>query len=282
MLANGLNFGFIAELQQQKKVAAAEAQAKKDTVDNFDSAAGDAAQAVASLDDQAFNSELLALRREALFSVFQLADDILSDDLDDNELASDRLDAFVRSKDDSDDEENAQLEQQVMQVKAANMADALSSLGVDDETINLAFGSDIDEADEAIENLAEIVEVNTPKGDDLQEFITAFLFGDSELDMTAGEVEEYDSAQLGKNKTRKTKSGQTLVYKGVKAVRNGKITVVNKRIGNTGMKVKLSPKQKAALRKAMSKAVSPNALKKRVKSLRIGLKNGIYKSNKGL
>lgn len=282
MLGNGLNFGFIAELQQQKKVAEVEAQAKKDTVDNFDSAAGEAAQAVASLDDQAFNSELLALRREALFSVFQLADDILSDDLDDSELASDRLDAFVRSKDDSDDEENAQLEQQVMQVKAANMADALSSLGVDDETINLAFGSDIDEADEAIENLAEIVEVNTPKGDDLQEFITAFLFGDSELDMTAGEVEEYDSAQLGKNKTRKTKSGQTLVYKGVKAVRNGKITVVNKRIGNTGMKVKLSPKQKAALRKAMSKAVSPNALKKRVKSLRIGLKNGIYKSNKGL
>lgn len=283
MLGN-LNFNFIGEVKRSQAIAAEQKQTHKPaTVDNFDSAAGDAAQAVASIDDQAFDSELLTLRCAALFAVLQLADDILSDDLDDEELPSDRLDAYLHVEDDpSDDEENAQLEEQIMQVKAANMADALSSLGVDDETISQAFGTDVDEADEAIERMAETIEVNTPTGDDLQEFITAFLYGDKGLDMTAGQANEYDSAELGKNKTRKTKSGQTLVYKGVKAVRNGKITVVNKRIGNTSMKVKLSQKQKNALRKALSKAVTPNALKKRVKSLRLGLKNGIYKANKGL
>lgn len=285
---NGLNFNFVRDIKRQQeseRAAAAEAaKAPGTTVDKFDSAAGDAAQAVLALDDQDFNSELLAIRRVSLFSVFQLSDDILSDDLDDEELPSDRLDALVRGKDDddNDDEENAQLEQQIMQVKAANMADALASLGVDDDLIAEAFGTDVDEADAAIEKIAEVVEANTPTGEELADFIQVFLFGDPELNMAAGQVEVYDSAVLGKNKTKKTKSGQTLVYKGVKAVRHGKITVVNKRVGNTSMKVKLSPKQKAALRKALSKAVSPNALKRRVKSLRIGLKNGIYKSNKGL
>lgn len=283
----GLNFSFVRDIQREKQnrdqIAAAKAAADAATVNHFDSAAGDAAQAVMELDDQAFNSELLTLRRESLFAAFQLSDDILSDDLDDDELPSDRLDAYVRGKDDDeDDEENSQLEQQIMQIKAANMADALASLGVSDDLITQAFDTDVDEADEAIEKIAEVVETNTPTGDEMVEFIQAFLFGDTEINMNAGEVEVYDSAALGKNKVRKTKSGQTLVYKGVKAVRNGKITVVNKRVGNTSMKVKLSPKQKAALRKALSKAVTPNALKRRVKSLRIGMKNGIYKANKGL
>ncbi|MFW1786154.1 hypothetical protein ACG9XL_17365, partial [Acinetobacter nosocomialis] len=181
-----------------------------------------------------------------------------------------------------DGEEVSELETQVLQIKAAFMSDAMSSLGVDDDTITKAFDTDVDEADEAITKIAETIEVNLPEGDDLDEFINEFLYGDDGLDMEAGQVDEYDSAQLGKNKVRKTKSGQTLVYRGVKAVRHGKITVVNKRVGNTFMKVKLSPKQKEALRKAAAKAVSPNAIKKRIKSLKIGFHNGIYKQNKGL
>lgn len=292
-MKNALNFGFVRDIQREQQqtaqaalvaAEAAKAAAEAATVNHFDSAAGDAAEAVLALDDQAFNSELLTIRREALFATFQLSDDILTDDLDDDEIPSDRLDAYVRGQDDpeDDDEENAQLEQQVMQIKAANMADAMASLGVSDDVIVQAFDTDVDDADEAIEKIAEIIEANTPTGEDLNDFIQAFLFGDPEINMNAGEVEVYDSAALGKNKVRKTKSGQTLVYKGVKAVRNGKITVVNKRVGNSSMKVKLSPKQKSALRKAQAKAVTPNALKRRVKSLRIGMKNGIYKSNKGL
>lgn len=277
----GLDFNFIADIQQQQtQVAQAVKQAQ--TVNGFDSAAGDAAQVVLSLDDQAFNNEILGLRRDALFAVWQLVDDLLEDDLDDDELPNDRLDAYLSSENESDDDDENQLEQQTMQIKAANMADAMASLGVSDDLIAAAFDTDVDAADDALAQIAEIVVAATPTGEDLDDFITQFLYGDDGLDMEAGQVDQYDSATLGKNKVRKTKSGQTLVYRGVKAVRQGKITVVNKRVGNTSMKVKLSPKQKMALKKAAMKAVRPNAIKKRLKSLSIGHRQGIYKQNKGL
>lgn len=274
----GVNFGFIAA------VAREESQKKQQTVNGFDSASGDAAVVVMSADDQGYNSELSHLRRTALFSVLQLADDIISGDLDDDELPSDRLDAYLSPEgDDGEDEESAQVSQQVVQILAANMADAMSSLGVDDETIAAAFDTDIDAADEAIEKLAETIELNLPKGEELEGFITSFLYGEGELDMDAGKIDGFDSAaQVGKNKVRKNKYGQTLVYKGVKAVRNGKVTVVNKRVGNTAMKVKLSAKQKMALRKAGAKAITPNAIKKRLKSISVGRRNGLYGKGKGL
>lgn len=276
MLKNTLHFGFISEVQKENT-------AKKETINQFDSSAGQAAQQVMSLDDQAFNNELMALRRNALFAVLQLTNDIIEDELDDDELPSDRLDAYLTAETKTaDGEEVSEFEAQVVQIKAAFMSDAMSSLGVDDDTITKAFDTDVNEADDAVTKIAETIEVNLPTGEDLDDFITAFLYGDDGLDMEAGQVDEYDSAQLGKNKVRKTKSGQTLVYKGVKAVRHGKITIVNKRVGNTFMKVKLSPKQKEALRKAAAKAVSPNAIKKRIRSLKIGFHNGIYKHNQGL
>lgn len=275
----GVDFSFIAT------VAREESQKKQQTVNGFDSAAGDAAEMVMSADDHGFSSELSQLRRTALFSVLQLADDIISGDLDDDELPSDRLDAYLSPEGDTDgeDEESDQVSQQVVQILAANMADAMSSLGVDDETIAAAFDTDIDAADEAIEKLAETIELNFPKGEELEGFITSFLYGEGELDMDSGKIDGFDSAaQMGKNKVRKNKYGQTLVYKGVKAVRNGKVTVVNKRVGNTAMKVKLSAKQKMALRKAGAKAITPNAIKKRLKSISVGRRNGLYGKGKGL
>ncbi|RLL18995.1 hypothetical protein [Acinetobacter chengduensis] len=277
-----LDFSFITQMRREKAKNQAAAQAAKQTVNHFDSAAGDMAEDIMQLDDKALESEILALRRSALYGVLQLADDVLTDDLDDSELPSDRLDAYLLGGAGEGGEEHDQLTEQVLQIKAANMADAMSSLGVDDDTIEKAFGENVDEADEAIEKIAEIISTNLPAEDERGEFITAFIFGDDGLDMEAGQVAEYDSAQVGKTKVRKTKSGQTLVYRGVKAVRAGKVTVVNKRIGNTSMKVKLSAKQKNALRKASAKAVSPNAIKRRLKSLQIGKRQGIYKKNNGL
>jgi len=274
----GISFGFIADIQAEQKQVAKDIK----TINGFDSAAGDAAQSVLSVEDQAFNNEILSLRRDALFGVWQLVDDLLEDDLDDDELPNDRLDAYLSTENESDDEEENQLEQQTMQIKAAFMADAMASLGVSDDLIAAAFDTDVDAADEALAKIAEIIEAATPTGEDLDDFITQFLYGDDGLDMEAAQVDQYDSAVLGKNKVRKTKAGQTLVYRGVKAVRQGKITVVNKRVGNTSMKVKLSPKQKMALKKAAMKAVRPNAIKKRLKSLSIGHRQGIYKQNKGL
>lgn len=271
-----VNFNFIAAVAREEN-----ARKQKQTVDGFDSAAGDAAQAVLSADVVGFDSELSQIRRSALFSVLQLADDILEDTLEDSELPSDRLDVFlqsaVASHSGDEGEENAQLNQQIIQIFAANMSDAMASLGVDDETIAKAFDTDIDEADEAIQKIAEIIDTNIPKSDEeLEGFIESFLYGEGELDMSAGSIDEFDTAEVGKNKVRKNKYGQTFVYKGVKAVRKGKITVVNKRVGNTAMKAKLSAAQKAALRKASAKAITPNAIKKRLKSINIGRRNGLY------
>lgn len=278
---NRLDFGFIATVTRQE-----EERKKLQTVNGFDSAAGDAAQVVLSADVVGFDSELSQMRRSALYATFQLADDILEDELEEGELPSDRLDAFLRSAvadhTGDEDEENSQLNQQIIQIFAANMSDAMASLGADDETIAAAFGTDVDDADAAVQKIAEIIDTNIPKSDEeLEAFIESFLYGEGELDMAAGSINEFDSAELGKNKVRKNKYGQTFVYKGVKAVRQGKITVVNKRVGNTMMKAKLSPKQKAALRKASAKAITPNAIKKRLKSINIGRRNGLY-GKKGL
>lgn len=278
---NRLDFGFIATVTRQE-----EERKKLQTVNGFDSAAGDAAQVVLSADVVGFDSELSQMRRSALYATFQLADDILEDELEEGELPSDRLDAFLQSAvadhTGDEDEENSQLNQQIIQIFAANMSDAMASLGADDETIAAAFGTDVDDADAAVQKIAEIIDTNIPKSDEeLEAFIESFLYGEGELDMAAGSINEFDSAELGKNKVRKNKYGQTFVYKGVKAVRQGKITVVNKRVGNTMMKAKLSPKQKAALRKASAKAITPNAIKKRLKSINIGRRNGLY-GKKGL
>ncbi|MFW1786070.1 hypothetical protein ACG9XL_16945, partial [Acinetobacter nosocomialis] len=121
MFKSALNFGFISEIQKQNT-------AKKETVNQFDSSAGDAAKQVMSLDDQAFNNELMALRRSALFAVLQLTSDIIDDELDDDELPSDRLDAYLTAETKTPDgEEVSELETQVLQIKAAFMSDAMSS-----------------------------------------------------------------------------------------------------------------------------------------------------------
>lgn len=271
----GLDFSHIAKVEKQVKD-----QTSKPIVAGYDSASGSAAELVQKLEDRAFDNELLELRRFALFAVLQLADDIISGDLEDDELPSDRLDVYLHP-DIIADEDNQTLVNQYVQIRAANMSDAMMSLGVSAELIDLIFGDDIEEADSAIESAAEIIEVNMPSGDDLEAFVRDFLFG-GELDMEAGQLDGFDSAEVGKTKVRKTKAGQTLVYRGVKAVRHGKVVVVNKRVGNTMMKVKLSPKQKAALRRALSKANTGGAIARRLRSLAVGHKANIYKKNNGL
>lgn len=285
-----LDFGFIGEVRRKNEAAvkakAAEAAAAQNpaTTNQFDSAAGDMAQQVLSVSDKALESEILSLRRDSIYGVLELTDAVLEDDLDDGELLSDRLDALLFGElvESEGDAEHTQLLEQIVQIKSANMADAMASLGVDVDTIAQAFGENVDEAEEAIEKIAEIISVNLPPVEEREDFITAFIFGDDSLDMEAGQVEEYDSAAVGKTKVRKNKHGQTFVYRGVKAVRAGKITVVNKRVGNTSMKMKLSAKQKNALRKAGAKAVTPNAIKRRIKSLGIGRRQNIYQKNNGL
>ena len=81
-------------------------------------------------------------------------------------------------------------------------------------------------------------------------------------------------------KTVKKVNGKTLVYKAVKAIRNGKRVVINKRISG---KPFLKAGQKAALKKARRKASTGTAIRKQMRSLGKGIRANIYKGNtKGL
>ena len=226
----------------------------------LDSVAGEAAKAVeeaSDLDKAALNSEIQNLRKTALALVFVLCSAIIENDLDENELPSDRLDMLLAGlASDSGDEEEFELNDSALDIVVANVQDALASLGVDDSVIADMFGGDAN-ADEAIQAAAEIIESNTPQGDDLDEFIDLFVYGEATDDELM-----VDSVSLGKTTTKSGKFGK-VVYKAVKAIRNGKLSVVNKRVSG---RVKLSSKQRQALAKARRKASSSGAIKKRMRS----------------
>ncbi|WP_296405408.1 hypothetical protein [Psychrobacter sp.] len=187
------------------------------------------------------------------------------------------LESFNEDPDDDDDE----IDSTVKSILAAHISDALSSLGVDDDMISDIFDGDTEIADPAIEAASEIVLENMPADSDLDNFIATFAYGDDEMLETPEEeaLEDegmYDAARkpLSVGKTTKRKVGNSnVVYKAVKAVRNGKLTVVNKRIAG---KVRLSPAQKSALKKARKKSTTGTAVKKRMLSFAKGLKRGIY------
>lgn len=241
----------------------------------LDSAAGDAANKIADgegLDLAQFNHHVSALRLSALMVVLSLSDAITSNDLDDDELPSSRLDALMAGFSGEDDGEEVEIDEPTYSIISANVQDAFASFGVSGDLIETAFGDDVAEADQAIETIAEIVESAVPTGEDeLSEFVQEFVFGanGNEID-DDGSI--YDAATLGKTTVKSGKFGK-VIYKAVKAVRNGKIVIKNTRVGG---KVRLSPKQKQALIKARTKAHSSSALKKRMRSVTKGKRAGLY------
>lgn len=229
----------------------------------LDSMSGTVAAAIenADMDGAALNSEIQSLRKFALALVFTLADSIVENDLADDELPTDRLDTLLAGIAAGVDDEDFEADQATLDIVIANVQDALATLGVSDELIAAIFSSDA-EADEAIESAAEIIESNAPTGDDLEEFIDLFVYG--EADEKDGEEGMLDGISIGKTTAKSGKFGK-VVYKAVKAIRNGKVQVVNKRISG---KVKLSAKQRSALNKARRKASSSGAIKKRMRSMK--------------
>ncbi len=206
----------------------------------------------------ALNSEIQNLRKAVLASVLLLGETIVEQQLEDDELPSDRLDALIAGIADGGDDEELEIDEATLDIVIANFQDALSTLGVDDSVIAVMFGGDA-EADEAIEAAAEIIESNKPTSDDdLDELFDLFVYGEAEDDELM-----LDGVSLGKTTTKSGKFGK-VVYKAVKAIRNGKVSIVNKRVSG---KVKLSAKQRAALAKARRKAGSSGAIKKRMRSM---------------
>ena len=269
----------IIERNQDRMLERQEAQ--------FD-ATNSAKQAAESIEVDPIDERIAAhattqMRLAALQVAFMLAGIMSEVDFEDQELLPSELldslilESFVEDPEDDDDE----IDSTVKTILSAHIADAMSTLGVDEDLINDVFDSDVDIADAAIETVSEIILENMPADDELDDFISIFAYGDeATYDAMMKEEEEeedtYDAAKKPLTVGRKTKrkvGNKTVTYKAVKAVRDGKIKVVNKRIGGS---VRLSAAQKAALKKARKKSVTGTAVKKRMRSFAKGLQRNIY------
>jgi hypothetical protein len=233
----------------------------------MDSATGEALSVIDNVDinSKALESEIQGLRKSAMAIAIVLANSIIESDLDEDELPTDRLDALISGIANGGDDEEFEPDQATLDIVIANVQDALATLGVSDDMIDAMFNGDA-EADEAIESASEIIESNLPTGDDLEELIDLFVYGEAEDDELM-----MDGVALGKTTTKSGKFGK-VVYKSVKVIRNGKVAVVNKRVSG---KVKLSAKQRSALNKARKKANTSTAIKGRVRSMKKGKKMNI-------
>lgn len=254
----------------------------------FDSAAGNAAAHLAErltpIDERQLLANIQTTRAIALSVVLLLADAIADNTLGDEVLPSEYLDTLMLSGVDTG--ENDEIDGMVNQLLSANIADALSTLGVPDDMIADIMGDNVEAADAAIEAMSPIVISNLPDaGDALTAFEDAFIYGfDADEALLDDDDEQYDSVHKAKKKPRvggstvREVNGKKIRYKGVKVVRNGKITVVNKRLAGQTL-VKTSA-QKSALKKLHNKAHSYSSINKRLRSLGKGIEANIYKGKR--
>lgn len=171
-----------------------------------------------------------------------------TDDLDDGESYADRLMAmFVGIADANHDGDVTEDEQGVLEVALNAAWDYLVKAGVTEEDAG-ALLNDWD--DDAADRVRDLVASVLPDGDDAASAeIDSFVFSDD------------DNAPA-----------LDAVYRKTVAVRNGKKVRINKRISGT---VRLSAKQKVAIRKARMKSHSAGAMMRRLKSMRLRRKAGL-------
>lgn len=165
-----------------------------------------------------------------------------TDDLDDGESYAGRLMAmFVGIADANHDGDVTEDEQGVLEVALNAAWDYLVKAGVTEEDAG-ALLNDWD--DDAADRVRDLVASVLPDGDDAASAeIDSFVFSDD------------DNAPA-----------LDAVYRKTVAVRNGKKVRINKRISGT---VRLSAKQKVAIRKARMKSHSAGAMMRRLKSMRL-------------
>jgi|GEM_PF-1067738 len=242
---------------------------------------------------QASNEQM---RLAALSIVFSFAAILTEDDFDDEDLLpSEVLDTLMlEAFDDDDDEDDSDIDDGVKTTLSAHVADALSTFGVSDDVIEDMFDTDVEIADAASLGAAESVLEGMPDdGEDFENFVATFVYSDYEDDLDESGFDgldghdelgepQFDAAKKTKlragKKTVKKVNGKTLVYKAVKAIRNGKKVTINKRISGN---IRLNAKQKAALRKAQRKSGMSSAIRKQMKSLGRGIKMNLYKGRGG-
>ena len=216
----------------------------------FDSAATpeDAPKAAPGSGDYAMRD--IALR--AVATIQQWAE---TDDLDEGESYADRLLAMMVGIADSDKDGEITGDEQDLIEYALNVAwDYLASKGATDEDLDALFN---EWDDDAADRLRDLVAGELPDGEDAaDEEIDNFVFSEDDQEPA------YDSARVAYDAT----------YRKVFAVRNGKKVKINKRVAGT---VRLSAKQKLAIRKARMKSHSAAAQARRMKSMRVRRRAGL-------
>lgn len=172
-------------------------------------------------------------------------------DMDDGEGPADRLIAMlVGIADDNKDGELSEEEQEVVNAAATEAWNYLSAKGAADSDLDLMFNSeDPAEANAAAARVQELIADGLPEGDEADDEIDDFAFGQE------GTEGVFDA-----------------VYKKRFAIRKGKKTVVRKRIAGT---VRLSAKQRLSIRKAGMKSGSARAKFNRMKSMRVRKSRGM-------
>lgn len=170
-----------------------------------------------------------------------------TDDLDSGETFSDRLLALIVGIADANkDGEVTEDEQGVLEVALNAAWDYLVQNGVDEEDAG-ALLNDWDE--DAAERVRDLIASVLPEGEDSASAeIDSFTFS------AADQEPVLDAA-----------------YRSTLAIRGGKKVRINKRISGT---VRLSAKQKLAIRKARMKSHSAGAMMRRMKSMRMRRKIG--------
>ncbi|SEN69103.1 hypothetical protein [Nitrosomonas marina] len=167
-----------------------------------------------------------------------------ADDLDDNESSADRLFALMMGiADENKDGDITEDEQEVFGMALEAAWDYLSGKGVEEDDIDTLLNEWDSDAAERVRDLVASV---LPEGEDAEgEDIDSFAFDSVALDAA---------------------------YKNKMAVRGGKKVRIRKRVSGT---VRLSARQKLAIRKARMKSHSASAKMRRAKSMRVRKKAGL-------
>lgn len=175
-----------------------------------------------------------------------------SDDLGEGETLADRLLALtVGIADANKDGELSDDESDVCSLALSAMYDYLVANGVPEEDAEALLN---DWEPETAERVRDLLASNLPDGEEASDdAIDQFAFSEADQESV------FDSAL-------------DAVYRKTFAVRNGKKVKINKRISGT---VRLSAKQKVAIRKAQAKSHSASAQMMRLKSMRIRKRAGL-------
>ena len=215
------------------------AMKRRDAVKTLDSTGEEPALAGAD------NYTIADITMSAVSAVQQWAE---TDDLDDGESYADRLMALVVGIADANkDGDITEDEQGVLEVALNAAWDYLVKCGATEEDAG-ALLNDWD--DEAADRVRDLVASVLPEGDDeASAEIDSFVFSESDQEPALDAV-----------------------YKMKMAVRGGKKMRIRKRISGT---VRLSAKQKLAIRKARMKSHSAGAMMRRMKSMRLRKKVGL-------